>query len=338
MKGHLFFNMWCACTMLAEVLANIDTKCDVIIKDRGIFDTLIWLERQIRHGEVTEQEADRIRQFLLMDRWTRLVDLVVVVTAQPLVSIQRELKPRLSKEPGSIMNERTLTSINGALSEAVEKYRPSFNAIMVYDTTDSTARRTNIKIGEDVLDHFEQFLNPNIATLDLDVIRVYLFNSACNQAVHVTEGDLLTLIRSKGSFVRRSEAERRDDLVQVIACGVLTHADKIFLFKREDKDPKSDLYGTNTILQSGHISYANAPIEELILNRSFNVRFLRYTWDQGDPNKRRHLGLLYELEIDSEDVANEASREGVQERAGLRLVRPICYAGRAKGEGCGTAP
>jgi hypothetical protein len=157
--------------MLAEVLANIDTKCDVIIKDRGIFDTLIWLERQIRHGEVKEQEADRIRQFLLMDRWTRLVDLVVVVTAQPLVSIQRELKPRLSKEPGSIMNERTLTSINGALSEAVEKYRPSFNAIMVYDTTDSTARRTNIKIGEDVLDHFEQFLNPNIATLDLDVIR-----------------------------------------------------------------------------------------------------------------------------------------------------------------------
>jgi hypothetical protein len=126
MKGHLFFNMWCACTMLAEVLENIDTDCDIILKDRGLFDTLIWLERQIRHGEVTNEEADRIQRFLLMDRWTRMVDLVLVVTVDPQVAVERELAPRLSKIPGSIMNEQALASINNALAGAVENYRPFF--------------------------------------------------------------------------------------------------------------------------------------------------------------------------------------------------------------------
>jgi hypothetical protein len=47
MKGHLFFNTWCACTMLAEMLENVDSDCDVIIKDRGLFDTLLWLRRTV---------------------------------------------------------------------------------------------------------------------------------------------------------------------------------------------------------------------------------------------------------------------------------------------------
>src|SRR5882724_237537 len=28
MKGHLFFNTWCATTMLAELLANVETETD----------------------------------------------------------------------------------------------------------------------------------------------------------------------------------------------------------------------------------------------------------------------------------------------------------------------
>src|SRR5215813_2744420 len=34
MKGHLFFNTWCACTMLSELIANVDTETDIIIVDR----------------------------------------------------------------------------------------------------------------------------------------------------------------------------------------------------------------------------------------------------------------------------------------------------------------
>src|SRR5882762_8468762 len=43
MKGHLFFNTWCAVSMLAELLENVDTDTDIIIVDRGILDALVWL-------------------------------------------------------------------------------------------------------------------------------------------------------------------------------------------------------------------------------------------------------------------------------------------------------
>jgi predicted ATPase len=46
MKGHLFFNTWCAASMLAELLANVETDTDIIIVDRGIFDALVWLRLQ----------------------------------------------------------------------------------------------------------------------------------------------------------------------------------------------------------------------------------------------------------------------------------------------------
>jgi predicted NUDIX family phosphoesterase len=99
------------------------------------------------------------------------------------------------------------------------------------------------------------------------------------------------------------------------------NSNRIFLFKREDKDSKAKLYGRSTIWQGGHISRADASIDELIrqtifaklkerlyLSRSFDVKLLGYAWDDANADSRRHLGLLYELEIDSQDVANDLRR------------------------------
>src|SRR5215204_7495616 len=57
MKGHLFFNTWCATTMLAELLANVEAQTDILIIDRGLFDALVWLLMQAQRGEVTRDEA-----------------------------------------------------------------------------------------------------------------------------------------------------------------------------------------------------------------------------------------------------------------------------------------
>src|ERR1051325_10881641 len=69
MKGHLFFNTWCVASMLAELLANIETETDVIIVDRGLFDALVWLTLQERRGELTGAEARTIESFILLERW-----------------------------------------------------------------------------------------------------------------------------------------------------------------------------------------------------------------------------------------------------------------------------
>src|SRR5216683_4994914 len=64
MKGHLFFNTWCASTMLAELLANVETETDIIIVDRGLFDALVWLTLQRQRHELTADEAQVIEAFL----------------------------------------------------------------------------------------------------------------------------------------------------------------------------------------------------------------------------------------------------------------------------------
>src|SRR5438270_385095 len=53
MKGHLFFNTWCLASMLAELLANFESETDIIIVDRGLMDSLVWLVMQRARGEIT---------------------------------------------------------------------------------------------------------------------------------------------------------------------------------------------------------------------------------------------------------------------------------------------
>ena len=38
MKGHFFFNAWTMATMLADVLANLETDADLLLLDRGFLD------------------------------------------------------------------------------------------------------------------------------------------------------------------------------------------------------------------------------------------------------------------------------------------------------------
>ena len=88
MKGHLFFNTWCATTMLAELLENVDTKTDIIIADRGLFDALIWFQTQAKRGELLDEELNQIESFLLMDRWKNLFNLVAVLHASAATALQ----------------------------------------------------------------------------------------------------------------------------------------------------------------------------------------------------------------------------------------------------------
>lgn len=94
MKGHFFFNAWTTCTMIAEVLATIDTDVDLMLLDRGFFDALIWLERQAKRGQVTKQEHDTFADFVLLNRWRRLVDVTIVMSVAPDKALQRRCNVR----------------------------------------------------------------------------------------------------------------------------------------------------------------------------------------------------------------------------------------------------
>jgi hypothetical protein len=252
MKGHLFFNTWCASTMLAELLANVDTETDVIIVDRGIFDALVWLTMQQQRHEVTIEEAKTIESFLLLDRWRTLIDLAVVMNVPAEEAIARENSQRISKRLGSIMNPGVLKGITDAVDLAVKNYESKFGGVIEYETSGQDVRSSNAGLADKILDKFEIFLNPRILVVPkLEIERLPLDSGGAFS--EDAKQHLIECILKSGHFMHRSEAESDPKQVQIIACGLLMHEDEIFLFERKERDPKYALYGKSTIWQGAHV-------------------------------------------------------------------------------------
>jgi predicted NUDIX family phosphoesterase len=270
---------------------------------------------QFKHGEVTEDEFNRIERFVLMERWARIVDIVLVVTVSPDEALAREHRPRISRLTGSVMNKAVLQSFNDAIEEAVPAYRPDFRLIKTYDTTGAEAKDTNISIAHDVLDNLEKFLNPKIMVVSRMFVE-QIVSQDSDGFIGDKDQSVLSEILRNAEFVERSLAEESSDFVQIIACALLSRQNGIFVFERKSKDPKAELYGKNSIWQGAHVPWRDETPEKVITNaiftklknklflsREFGLRYLGYAWNRNNLHSSKHLGLLYELSIDSDSVA-----------------------------------
>ena len=134
MKGHLFFNTWCATSMLAELLETVDTPTDIIIVDRGLFDALIWFRTQYDRGELSCDELANIENFLLLGRWRNLFDMVAVLRADADTALCREHESRITSRIGSIMNSSMLQTLCNAVDSAKTHYGDHFKKVVITDT------------------------------------------------------------------------------------------------------------------------------------------------------------------------------------------------------------
>jgi predicted NUDIX family phosphoesterase len=233
----------------------------------------------------------------------------------PQEAIAREHKARISNVRGSIMNEQSLASVNRALSDAVDSYGSAFKNILIYDTTGERPRKTNITIANDLLGHLERFLDPQILVIDIEALQS-IVNESDSCFSFKNSDAVLSHLKKHCSFMKRSEAEVSENVVQIIPCAMLMHSDRILLFERTEKDPKVELHGRSTIWQGAHVANTETSLDAIIenalfsklrdklfINRRFPVTLLGYAWDHSTPEKRKHMGLFYKLAIDSEGVA-----------------------------------
>jgi predicted NUDIX family phosphoesterase len=323
MKGHLFFNTWCACSMLAELLANVEADADIIIVDRGIFDALVWLNLQLKRGEITSDEATTIEKFLLLERWRTLIDLVVVMNVPAAEAMTRENSQRITKKSGSIMNEEVLENFSEAVEFAFDKYSKTFSYAIRHDTSGQDVRQSNVTLALKILDSLETFLNPEILVMHRDHLQSLSFDHDGNFSASGVEA-AIDLISAQGKFVKRSQAESDDAFVQIIPCGILVYNDKVFVFRRKEADSKYRLYGKTTILEATHTakSDTNEHVRDLLeetlsrriarslfLGRKFPMRPLGYCWDGDDENSRRHFAVVFEVKINSENTADDLRKK-----------------------------
>jgi hypothetical protein len=94
-KKHSNFNVWTACTTLAQVLDKTQIPPrpddpDILILDRGIFDSIWWLVLMERLVRIRRDERELIERFLLIEAWRKRLTGVVVMTTDP----KRCLAPR----------------------------------------------------------------------------------------------------------------------------------------------------------------------------------------------------------------------------------------------------
>jgi predicted NUDIX family phosphoesterase len=331
MKGHLFFNTWCATSMLAELLANIETDTDVILVDRGIFDALVWLTLQQKRGELNASEVTAIEGFLLLERWRSLVDLAVVMSVPADQALARENAQRITAKGGSIMNPDVLTAITAAVSDSIDRYGSYFRGVLPHSTGAAGVRQSTVALAGELLSCLEAFLNPEILVVPRTQIeQLSLANGGAFDEVSLRGA--LKCVTESGFFIHRAEAESdsRADLVQIVSCATLWCDKRVFLFQRKENDPKYRLYGKTTIWQGCHVgkregvSIRDLLLEELrdriarslFLSRVFPTELLGYCWDATDPHSSRHFGFVFRMEIDNPHTAADLRKKEFRKKRG----------------------
>ncbi len=323
MKGHLFFNTWCFTSMLAELLKNTETESDILIVDRGLFDSLIWLTLQKNRGELTDDEFKRFENFVLMDRWKRLFDTTVVLNVSSAIALDREQKGHISRSSGSVMNKNFLNTLNEAVSHAADNYQDVFTNIIYMDNSDKSFEESGSQLLGKLLTSLEQFLNPEILVVPREKIQI-LESSSQQRFGEDAVAEVLRCIDKYGTYLRRDIVEEDSAYVQVVPCAILTNEEDIFLFQRKEKDPKYRLYGRTSIWQGCHVprqqeqnissllkhSLMERVSGSLFLSQVFATEQVGYFRDQSSAESERHLGIFYRIRIDrSETVADLKKKE-----------------------------
>ena len=321
--------------MLAELLENVDTTTDIIIADRGLFDALIWFQTQAKRGELSDTELTHIENFLLMDRWKNLFDLVAVLRAKAPTALKRENAHRITERNGSIMNTSMLETLSDGVDDTVDRHKNAFKSIIVIDTDDGDVRSVNADLLSQILDRFESFVNPEVLVVPRQDMEDLLSNAPCAFTPDGETDRIRGIIERKGQYRRRTEAESDESCVQIVPCGALLHEGRVFLFQRHDRNPKSHLYGKSTIWQGCHtvrpadgqrsMSTVLAALEariaqSLFISQKLQSHFVGYTWDDSEKGDGRHLGLIYRMDIKSHELAESLRKKEFRRSRGHSLA------------------
>jgi len=152
------FNTWSLNYAISELLVayhNVDRQ-DIVILDRGPFDSLGWMRLLRDSGGLSQEEYDTIEGFALHPKWWNLVSRVFLFTCSPDVSMERELDSKLTHEPGTAMNTKTLQALLDQYERLHEEYSEQCPVYRI-DTSQTTGPLESAKtIVEEVLGVMEQ--------------------------------------------------------------------------------------------------------------------------------------------------------------------------------------
>lgn len=321
-KRSPFFNVWTGASILAALIPYLSESVpdvDVVIADRGIFDTLCWFTWLVDEGSMTASESSELTSLFLTKRFRQSTDLVLAFTASAEASMEREYANLLTRKLGSIMAPRVLESYVESIRKAVERYGEEFKSVVPIDTTHNSQNDVAVRVTRQVLESIEHELEERVAGLErfrLEEIR--------GQGGFIDVDHLGNISGVK--FVPRKEIEADDDLVQIVPVAVLADSNlkQVMAFKkrRETLGSKSSPERDRNLLyvggharaedafgiQSGAVrDLARSALErelseELGTTIGLTPEVFCY-WDtEGTDSSRRHLAVVHVAKVNFEEL------------------------------------
>lgn len=328
-KGHLNFNVWVSCASLQGMLESLYKDIDVFILDRGVFDALVWNEWLEMTGKITAEEADHVEDFFMMTRWRDLVDLVFVLRCEPSISIEREYADQLTTKRGTIMAEGTLRQLLQCIDRVVAEHGPKFKKIVMIDTTKTKTRQGVAQITDEALKVLNGFLDESICVVPASSMPELPESGFVADPNMIAK--FLETVGNEKRFVARSEAEQNPNFLQPIPCALLQYNGKVLFLKR--KKPGHPLHDTYAVWAGGHVTASDDGENILInaLNREVSEElFIKESFDlkpapvglmrtSADARASRHIGVLYEITLKSENVALALNQKEFRETRGSSM-------------------
>ena len=342
-KKHANFNVWTACTTLSRILEKTQIPSrpvdpDVLILDRGLFDAVNWFAVMERLARIRKAERELIEKFLLMDDWRKRITGVIVMTASPADSIERErgYLP-VDGAVGSIMNDDVLRTMLETTRATAARLRKKHFRIFEVDTSGNASagpRATAEEVADLVLRLIEEQLDEEILFLPADTVaplfeaEIWIGRTAAQQ--------LVELFTTEGAFRSRETVESDITLVQALPVVVVRNrSGDLLRLKRREQRKDNPLHGKIVIWAGGHVRRedgANGPSighgavrelqEELRLSvEPGELEMLGAVWIRGrdGDRTRRHVAIVHEWRARTDDVAVALSATEFFERRATSL-------------------
>ena len=340
-KTHANFDVWAACTTVAQILEKthnpprVDDP-DILILDRGLFDALCWLRLMERLERVRPKERQVIESFLRIADWRKRISAVFVMLASPGDAMQREkeLLPTERKE-GSIMNEKVLAQMLKATRETSKNLKKEFR---IFEIDTSAGRKDGAKrIAETVanlaLNVIEEHLREEILSVPKeDVSRMFAGKRCLNSSEAAA---VVKLSVKSGDYKPREEVGADQTRLQVLPVVVVCNKNgRVLRLRRKER---TDINFQNEKLviwtggpvrkedQADGDSILQCALREVQaeLRLGFEPHELKLRgavcFERGGEGTQKGVAIVYEWKAKTDAVATVLSRAEFFDRRGTAL-------------------
>jgi predicted NUDIX family phosphoesterase len=340
-RTHSNFNVWTACTTLAQILERTQNPSrvddpDILILDRGLFDALCWLRLMERLERIRPKDRQAIESFLRLADWRKHISAVFVMLGSPGDVLQREkgLLPAEHKA-GSIMNEKILARLLNTTRETAKSLKKEFR---IFEIDTSAERKGGAKqIAEAVanlaLNVIEDRRREDILSLPgEDVRRKFAGKKYLNSA---EAAGLVELFVKSGKYQPGEEVEADKTRVRVLPVVVVRNkSGRVLRLRRKEWTGQNPLNKEIVIWAGGHVrkedGAGGSPVlqcalreiqEELHLNLEAHELKLRGAVYSGSgvEGTQADVAIVYEWRAKTDDVAIILSSAEFFERRGTVL-------------------